>query len=352
MQKISLILIPVVIALVVCPLPGSREALAEMFTAEELIDILGYSEDDAKKLLAGEIVSHVLKSETDKELAVTVAMLAKVPLAEVVEFARSGEIYKANKSIHVFREIHDVQPDKNEFMDLRFEANEQEEVSKLLQVKAGSTFNLAASEIERFKSVANRFQSKGVDDPAVRKAISDEYQAILMDRYKAYREDGLEAVAAYDRGGKSSSPGQEIIDDVKRAKVIKEKKPNFYQAMLNYPRFIDDKAENQFFWFKSQVNKRPAFILAHRIYRFVPEEYAMSVFREYYVSHSYNALQIIVGALPVEKGTLVFYVNSTSTDQVAGFGGGMKRSIGSKMMEEKVIKLFTNYQQLIGQGGS
>jgi hypothetical protein len=42
--------------------------------------------------------------------------------------------------------------------------------------------------------------------------------------------------------------------------------------------------------------------------------------------------QAMAGFLPVSEGTLVWYVNRTSTDQVTGFGGGAKRSMGAKLM--------------------
>ena len=62
--------------------------------------------------------------------------------------------------------------------------------------------------------------------------------------------------------------------------------------------------------------------------------------RQFYVSTGYNVEQAITGFLPVEGGTLVIYTNHTSTDQVAGFGGGAKRSIGRKFMAGELKKLF------------
>jgi hypothetical protein len=83
-----------------------------------------------------------------------------------------------------------------------------------------------------------------------------------------------------------------------------------------------------------------------------PNEYAISVFREFYVGHNYNSLQLALVTFPVKEGTFVFYSNRTSTDQVAGFGGGMKRKIGGQMLQKEVIKLFTTYRQALEKGGS
>lgn len=54
--------------------------------------------------------------------------------------------------------------------------------------------------------------------------------------------------------------------------------------------------------------------------------------RHFYISRSHNCLQGIGAALPVEYGAVVLYATRTSTDQVSGFGGSAKRTIGNKIM--------------------
>jgi hypothetical protein len=46
------------------------------------------------------------------------------------------------------------------------------------------------------------------------------------------------------------------------------------------------------------------------------------------------------GGLAVQGGTLVLYVNRTFTDQVAGFGSGLKHNIGrGRMLDDVTDKL-------------
>ena len=59
--------------------------------------------------------------------------------------------------------------------------------------------------------------------------------------------------------------------------------------------------------------------------------------------------QAIVGFLPVPEGTLVVYTNHTSTDQVAGFGGGAKRSIGRRFMASQLEGLFQKTRAASGR---
>jgi hypothetical protein len=57
---------------------------------------------------------------------------------------------------------------------------------------------------------------------------------------------------------------------------------------------------------------------------------------QFYVGHSYNANFLAAGALEVNGGSLIFYVNRTFTDQVAGFGSSLKHSIGRGQMLDQV----------------
>jgi hypothetical protein len=64
------------------------------------------------------------------------------------------------------------------------------------------------------------------------------------------------------------------------------------------------------------------------------------VSRQFYVSGSYNVGQSVIGIMPVKGGSVVFYQNRTSTDQVAGFGSGTKKSMGGKVMASQLKKLY------------
>jgi hypothetical protein len=71
--------------------------------------------------------------------------------------------------------------------------------------------------------------------------------------------------------------------------------------------------------------------------------------RQYWVSAQYNAEQDAVLLQPVAEGTLVILMSRTSTDQVAGFGGGAKRAIGSKMMGRTLVELAERSRAVLGR---
>jgi len=83
----------------------------------------------------------------------------------------------------------------------------------------------------------------------------------------------------------------------------------------------------------------PVFVLSHRLWMPDGEAWLLAS-RQFYVTASYNVVQIVAGFLPVQGGTLVIYVNRTSTDQVTGFGGSTKRTMGTKVMTSQIEDLF------------
>ena len=54
----------------------------------------------------------------------------------------------------------------------------------------------------------------------------------------------------------------------------------------------------------------------------------------------HSARPLFAGFLPVGGGTVVAYAAHAFTDQVAGFGGSMKRSIGRRVMADQMKKMF------------
>jgi len=87
--------------------------------------------------------------------------------------------------------------------------------------------------------------------------------------------------------------------------------------------------------------------LAHRVLC-VRDGMAFAAERQIYVGQSYNSLQILYGLVPADGKTLVFYLNRTSTDQVAGFMTGTRHSMGRKIMEKEVRKHFEDVLASLG----
>jgi hypothetical protein len=107
----------------------------------------------------------------------------------------------------------------------------------------------------------------------------------------------------------------------------------------HYPDDLPPDFAEDLYWMQLRAHGEDTIVLEH-VFQATFDEAPFLVQRQYYVSTGYNAEQAIVAFLPVDEGTLVIYSNHTSTDQVAGPGGGAKRTIGRTVMAGQLKKLF------------
>ena len=89
-------------------------------------------------------------------------------------------------------------------------------------------------------------------------------------------------------------------------------------------------------------------VLAHRLVGRDPGD-AFVAQRDFYVGHSFDALLVLAGCLPLGEKTIVFYGNHTYTEQVAGFGSGAKHSIGRKMLIAEVVTFFESVRTAVAK---
>lgn len=313
-------------------------------TADRLFRDLGFTAQEREQLRRGEIVSHGVKELSDKELAITVAVLVPRPLEELLEFARSGREFEINRDILSHGSLDATAaggdgPDP--LRNVTFSHAEAEEIRGLLEAGPGSRFNLSAAELARLADLRGRFQPKGCgQDPACVGAVAAEFRDLMRDRLRSYRERGLDGIAPYARpGGGSSNPAEELRRATESARILAERYPAVFDAFLNYPRGDQTGIENHFLWIKQVVQDRPTLILAHRVLC-IRDGMAFAAERQFYVGQSYNSLQILYGLIPSGAQTLVFYVNRTSTDQVAGFMTSTRHGMGRRIMEQEIRRHF------------
>ena len=313
-------------------------------TAVKLCQALGFSAEEQERLQRGEIVSHEVKELSDKELAITVAMLVPAALEDLLDFARSGKELEINRDILAHGLLGDGAAgfgSATVFRNAGFLPSEGSEVHDLFDAQPGSRFNLSQSELQRFADLRKRFKAKGCEkEPACAEAVVSNLQDLLRERVEAYRERGLSGIEPYAReAGKTANPAEELRRATSAAQLLARDYPQLFDALLNYPRGDQSGIESQFLWLKQKIQDRPTFILAHR-FLYEHDGMAFAAERQFYVGQSYNSLQILYGLIPTGGKTLVFYVNRTSTDQVAGFPIGTRHSMGRKVMDKEVRKHF------------
>jgi hypothetical protein len=216
-------------------------------------------------------------------------------------------------------------------------AGEVAEAQDVLDAVPGPRFNLAAAEIEMFRAARRTGCCR--DRGAALEAATARWRTLLLQRAQAFQARGLEGIAPYARRHGVADPAALLRVAAGDARIVAHTMPRLAEALLRFPAEQSATAISQVYWVKRQVQGRPTPILIHHLVD-VTDRLALYVERHLYVGHTYNASQILSGAVPYDDGVLVFSSNRVSTDQVAGLGGEMKRIIGRRQLRGEIVKRF------------
>jgi hypothetical protein len=319
---------------------------AELLTASQVAQALGFDRAAEQKLLAGEIVSAERKETTAKQLAVTIAMLVKGDPDALAAAVLDGQTLKANPAILGFGKIDPTAPAAG-LAGVGYTEDEVDEVRKLLRAEAGDEFNLSAEELASLQQATAQYDPKQAGDPAVIQAVNEAYRSILLGRLQSYLARGVAGLAPYQREDGVSDPAEELRAAAEASQLLQQAAPDMYRGLVDYPEHQPADVQQAFFWVKEVANDRPVFSLSHRMMQRRPDALLL-LSRTFYAGHSFNASLSGAGVLPVESGNAVFYTNRTSSDQVAGFMQGMRHEMGRGMMRDALIESFRSIRTKLG----
>jgi len=295
-------------------------------SADQVLTDLGYSASDKQRVLGGEYVSGKLQAVSERNLTFAVAFLVKTSPDAIVKEIMAGNLITADPQVKQYGKL-GAEGNLSDLAELQITADEANALSR---AEPGEKVNLSASEMAAFKAVPG----------APVQAIRQQLQRTLLARYQAYRESGLNGIAPYDRGdGRPADVASDLRKATQAAKGLQEHMPGFHAVLLGYPGATLSGMEQQFFWTKSIIRGKPTYVLTHILVASDGAARAVAR-REYYVSAGYDAEQSLAGFLPVEGGTIVVYMSHVFTEQVAGTGGSLKRSIGSRVMADQMKEIF------------
>ncbi len=308
-------------------------AIAEIPSAEEIAGNLGLSPADRKSILAGELVSRTMKSTNDRELAVALAFMVPLSVEEIKSEASQHLLTTTDPATIAWSPI-PGEGNLDSFSSLNLDPDPAKRAKAYLKAEPGKELNLDASEINAFNSVKvpNGEPATGPVTTAVRQQ--------LLNRFRSYHKAGLAGISPYARGkGKTAAAADDLKSATESLSQLKEALPGLYKVLLNYPADKPEGLNEKYMWSNYRAHGEPVFILTHDL-SFDDSGAYVVVQRQFYVSGSYNAGQSVTAFVPVQRGTIVFYLNRTSTDQVTGFGASTKRSIGSKVMASQLKDLY------------
>ena len=305
-------------------LSAARPAHAQA-SADQVLSDMHLSAGDRERVLRGEFVTAEVPSVSDRDLSFAIAFLVKTSPDSLGQQVMSGNLVTADAQVQTWGELKGA-GSTADFARLKITGDEARALAK---AKAGDAFNLSASEVSALTGTSGSPEE-----------VLDALRKMLLARYQAYRTSGLAGIAPYDRGGGRTTDHAADLRKASEASAgLKKYLPAFQAAVLGYPKATVPQMRESFFWVKSLIEGKATYILTHLMAAPDNGAYAL-VRRQYYASTNYNGEQSVAGFLPVPDGTAVVLASHAFTDQVTGFGGSMKRSIGSGVMARKMREIF------------
>jgi len=295
-------------------------------SADQVLTDAGLSAGDKQSVLGGQFVNVSVDGVSERDLAFAIAFLVKTPPEALARQIVAGELITADTQVKAYGELSGA-GSLADFAKLTLTSDEAKALTK--NARAGESLNLSAGEIAAFKKAADGAP-----------AVQEQLRKMLLARYQAYKASGLAGIAAYDRGsGRTGDSAADLRKASEATRGLQKYLPAFQKVLLGYPQATLPGMQEKFFWMKSLIHGEMTYVLAHVL---VAAEGAARVVvrREYYVSTGYNGEQTVAGFLPVQGGTVAVSTVHAFTDQVTGFGGSMKRDIGSRVMASKMKEIY------------
>ena len=330
MTRSAAALTPLAAPLLAAALLAAAPAGAQAPPAAEVLAAVGYSPAEIARIESGQLVTGRIQPSSERELVTAFAFFVALPPGDIVNDARQGLLDRVDPNTLAYAVL-PANAGAADLSKLTLQPDAAKQAQAYVSAKPGGSLNLSSDEIASLNALGS-----GAGVPKVEDAV----RGALLARLQAYRAKGLAGIATYAlAGGKQRSPADELRSASQATKVLQKYVPAAYQMLLDYPASKAPGTEEAFRWTHAMANNVPTISLTHTL--FVPEGDAwVAIQRQFYVSTGYNSTQAIGALLPVKGGTVVAYSNRTSTDQVTGFGGSAKRSIGSKVLQSQLEALY------------
>jgi hypothetical protein len=311
-------------------------------TASELIDRTPLKQY-LKSLENGEIVIIGRPdSEIDTELDVFMSVLVPAPITKTVDVLQRLSTSKDTPGILYIQEItgNDSASElAGIFNKVTFGSSESGEVDQLMSIGPGDNYNLSRKEIALFKQASKTVKTGTTGNSEMSKVMGE----VLKNRYLSYRKKGLKGVTAYQiSASEQTSPAKELITATETIVILREKFPTYYHCLRFYPDQNISNFVHQFFLVKQREEGRPMFALKHWVLD-IQSDYALITERHYFMTHSLNSLQVVIGCLPYKNGTLVALLNQAFTEKVnITIGKRVAKKVGRTIVERKIRPMFEN----------
>ncbi len=312
--------------------PGAAYAIDPTLVLEGL----GFPADTRTRVEAGRFVEVPLPTRSDRDLNVGIAFLVaqRSPAVLARTVREEKRVLQADPNVIAYGDLEG----NGTAAELAGLTLTRQQLKAFGSAAPGDAINLSLDEIATLRAARG-------DAHAIEEAV----HALLLARHRTYRAKGLAGIAPCARAKSAISAGDDLAAVNRGARATGILSTKFYDLLEHYPDDRPPDFAESFYWVQFRAHGEDTLALEH-VFQATFDETTVLVQRQYYVSTGYNAEQAIAAFLPVATGTLVVYTNHTSTDQVAGLGGGAKRTIGRTVMAGQLERLFTVTRAGLGSG--
>jgi len=318
----------------ICTWLVATPAFAALPDPATLLADLGVSASDIAQIQSGQIIHHDVKPASERELTTGLAFEVGMAPTALIGEAKQDLLNRVDSTVTAHGTITDGGVADFAKLSLGGDASR---ANAYVTAKPGGALNLSTDEIAAFAKLGS-----GASVASVEQLLRQQLAA----RVAAYRAKGLAGIAPYARDGGSRSPGDELRTATTASKPLAKYAPAAYQALAAYPSSSAPGAQQIFRWSQFDAHGTPTIALTHSL--LIPDgDGWIAVQRQFYVSAGYNCEQAVAVFLPASGGTVVVYGNRTSTDQITGFGGGTKRSLGSKILASQLESMFERARKTV-----
>lgn len=309
---------------------------------ESIFSALSLPAGTHQKVLAGQFVVESIQSASERELAVAMVFLIKTNPERIAKSLLGGIAIADDARAHSYGAVTRLSATE----DLSKVSLNAAQVQRWWKARPGDDINLSRSEFNLLQDELVAKQGGGPDPKQVKEAVRE----VLVARTRDYQISGLDGIRPYLRKhGHLRKGAEELRTATIASREIGIFSAGFYDLLLGYPSNRLPGFRESFFWTNEQSQNGAVICLTHRFV--VPQGPGFAaVQRQFYVTAGYNVEQALALLLPVEEGTLVVYTNRTSTDQVAGFGGQLRRKIGDDLMGRTLEQLYQDIANDLSQG--
>jgi len=309
------------------PAPGAETGAGGQRFAGELMRYLGL--DPGKRLIDlenGVVVHNGVPGQ--EKLADEVAAAGSMLL---VRGRAASAVVDAFLHAETFLEVHRVKRhqalepkagDGSAFADLPFPGSER--VAELVKAPRRA-LNLSVAEGERLA----RLDPAAPDLPGRARAT---FAGILAARLRSYAARGVPGIEPYVR-----EDGQVVDPRVGLRSAL----AGLAFVQREFPGFLDrlgaGGSDATYHWMERSVERTTVLVLSAES-RSRGATAALGADLHFYASRDYDSMLTVVGVIPYADASLVFAVNHTFTDRVAGMGSTVRRAVARNLVAAELAR--------------